>query len=542
MAVNLFGFRIGRPDEEEKQQEQIKSFAPPSLDDGSMEIAPGGVYGTYVDLEGTAKSEGELVTRYREMALQPECDSAIDDVVNEAIVSDEKEDPVEINLDDLEFSESLKNKIREEFEQVLNLLDFSNNCYDLFRKWYIDGRLYHHIMIDDKNPRAGIKELRYVDPRRIRKVRESKRQKDQKQNAMIHKGYNEYYLYNAKGLTTSQQGLKISPDSISYCHSGLSDNRNKMILSFLHKAIKPLNQLRMLEDAVVIYRLARAPERRIFYIDVGNLPKMKAEQYLRDMMVKHKNKLVYDAQTGEVRDDRKFMTMLEDFWLPRREGGRGTEITTLPGGQNLGEMEDVDYFRRKLYKSLNVPITRMEAENQFNLGRASEITRDELKFSKFVKRLRLRFANLFLNVLEVQLALKGITTRKEFREDIKNKIYFDFADDNHFAELKYSEMMRERLTLLRDVDEYVGKYYSTEYVRKYVLRQSEDDIQDIDKQISAEGSDQEDNMDQEDDQQETFTPVANVEPFVPREMTEEDHRLVKAMSKLTDDLLEDTNE
>jgi hypothetical protein len=269
---------------------------------------------------------------------------------------------------------------------------------------------------------------------------------------------------------------------------------------------------------------------------------MKAEQYLRDMMVKHKNKLVYDAQTGEVRDDRKFMTMLEDFWLPRREGGRGTEITTLPGGQNLGEMEDVDYFRRKLYKSLNVPITRMEAENQFNLGRASEITRDELKFSKFVKRLRLRFANLFLNVLEVQLALKGITTRKEFREDLRNKIYFDFADDNHFAELKYSEMMRERLTLLRDVDEYVGKYYSTEYVRKYVLRQSEDDIQDIDKQISAEGSDQEDNMDQEDDQQETFTPVANVEPFVPREMTEEDHRLVKAMSKLTDDLLEDTNE
>ena len=541
MAVNLFGFRIGRPEEEEKQQEQVKSFAPPSLDDGSMEIAPGGVYGTYVDLEGTAKTEGELVTRYREMALQPECDSAIDDVVNEAIVSDEKEDPVEINLDDLEFSESLKNKIREEFEQVLNLLDFNNNCYDLFRKWYIDGRLYHHIMIDDKNPRAGIKELRYVDPRRIRKVRESKRQKDQKQNAMIHKGYNEYYLYNAKGLTTSQQGLKISPDSISYCHSGLPDNRNKMILSFLHKAIKPLNQLRMLEDAVVIYRLARAPERRIFYIDVGNLPKMKAEQYLRDMMVKHKNKLVYDAQTGEVRDDRKFMTMLEDFWLPRREGGRGTEITTLPGGQNLGEMEDVDYFRRKLYKALNVPITRMEAENQFNLGRASEITRDELKFSKFVKRLRLRFSNLFLNILEIQLALKGITTRKEFKEEMKNKIYFDFADDNHFAELKYSEMMRERLTLLRDVDEYVGKYYSSEYVRKYVLRQSEDDIQDIDKQISAEGSDQEDDEDMA-PQEESIVPVANVQPFVPREMTEEDKKLVDAMSKLTDDLLEDKDE
>ena len=540
MAVNLFGFRIGRPEEEEKQQETIKSFAPPALEDGSMEIAPGGVYGTYVDLEGTAKTEGELVTRYREMSLQPECDSAIDDVVNEAIVSDEKEDPVEINLDDLEYSESLKNKIREEFEEILQLLDFNNNCYDLFRKWYIDGRLYHHIMIDDKNPRAGIQELRYIDPRRIRKVRESKRTKDVKQNTMIHKGYNEYYLYNAKGLTTSQQGLKISPDSICYVHSGLTDHRNKMVLSYLHKAIKPLNQLRMLEDATVIYRLARAPERRIFYIDVGNLPKMKAEQYLRDMMVKHKNKLVYDAQTGEVRDDRKFMTMLEDFWLPRREGGRGTEITTLAGGQNLGEMEDVDYFRRKLYKSLNVPITRMEAENQFNLGRASEITRDELKFSKFVKRLRLRFSHLFLNILEIQLVLKGITTRKEFKEEMKNRIFFDFADDNHFAELKYSEMMRERITLLRDVDEYVGKYYSTEYVRKYVLRQSENDIEEIDKQISAEGSDQED--DDMEPQEESITPVANVEPFVPREMTEEDKRLVDAMSKLTDDLLEDRDE
>ena len=541
MAVNLFGFRIGRPEEEEKQQEQIKSFAPPALEDGSMEIAPGGVYGTYVDLEGTAKTEGELVTRYREMSLQPECDSAIDDVVNEAIVSDEKEDPVEINLDDLEYSESLKNKIREEFDEILQLLDFNSNCYDLFRKWYIDGRLYHHIMIDDKNPRAGIKELRYIDPRRIRKVRESKRSKDVKQNAMIHKGYNEYYLYNAKGLTTSQQGLKISPDSICYVHSGLTDHRNKMVLSYLHKAIKPLNQLRMLEDATVIYRLARAPERRIFYIDVGNLPKMKAEEYLRDMMVKHKNKLVYDAQTGEVRDDRKFMTMLEDFWLPRRDGGRGTEITTLPGGQNLGEMEDVDYFRRKLYKSLNVPVTRMEAENQFNLGRASEITRDELKFSKFVKRLRLRFSHLFLNILEIQLALKGITTRKEFKEEMRNKIFFDFADDNHFAELKYSEMMRERITLLRDVDEYVGKYYSTEYVRKYVLRQSEEDIEEIDKQISAEGSDQEDDEDMA-PQEESIAPVANVEPFVPREMTEEDKKLVDAMSKLTDDLLEDRDE
>ena len=545
MAVNLFGFRIGRPEaEEEKQNENIKSFAPPNIDDGSMEIAPGGVYGTYVDLEASAKTEGELVTRYREMALQPECDSAIDDIVNEAIVMHDHKGPVEINLDKIDYGESVKKKIREEFEELLKMLDFSNIAYDTFRKFYIDGRLYYHIMIDETAPRQGIKELRYIDPRRIRKVRETKRKKDQKVNTMVHRGYNEYYLYNPRGLTTSTQGLKIAKDSICYVHSGLLDNRNKMVLSYLHKAIKPLNQLRMLEDATVIYRLARAPERRIFYIDVGNLPKMKAEQYLRDMMVKHKNKLVYDAQTGEVRDDRKFMTMLEDFWLPRREGGRGTEITTLPGGQNLGEMEDVDYFRRKLYKALNVPVTRMEAENQFNLGRASEITRDEMKFQKFVNRLRTRFTILFDNLLEVQLVLKGVTTREEWK-DIKNDIYYEFAEDNHFAELKYSELMRERLSLLRDIDEYTGKYFSQEYIRKFVLRQSEDDIEEIDKQIAQEEptEDEEDqNMDEPDQQEELYTPVANVEPFVPREMTEDDRRLVESMSKLTDDLLEEDDE
>ena len=545
MAVNLFGFKIGRPEDDAKKDENVKSFTPPHTEDGSLEIAPGGVYGTYVDLEGSAKSEGELVTRYREMSLQPECDAAIDDVVNEAIVNDEKEQPVEINLDDLEYSDSVKEKIREEFHNILTLLDFNNTCYDLFRKWYIDGRLYHHIMINDKNPRAGIVELRYIDPRRIRKVREAKKSKDFKNNVMVHKSYQEYYLYNAKGLTTSNQGLKISPDSISYCHSGLTDHRHKMVLSYLHKAIKPLNQLRMLEDAVVIYRLARAPERRIFYIDVGNLPKMKAEQYLRDMMTRHKNKLVYDAQTGEVRDDRKFMTMLEDFWLPRREGGRGTEITTLAGGQNLGEMEDVDYFRRKLFKALNVPVTRMEAENQFNLGRASEITRDELKFSKFVKRLRLRFSHLFIRLLEIQLALKGITTRKEFMEEMCNKIYFDFAEDNHFAELKASEVMTERLRLLGDIDQYVGKYFSTKYIREKVLHQSEEDIEQIDKEIEIEGSD-EDDMPQDDQVEEQIKPVANVEPFVPREMNEEDRKLVEKMTSILDsstkDLLEGEDE
>ena len=450
--MELFGFEVARKKEE--KQENLPSIVSPTQDDGSIEIAPGGAYGTYVDLEGKAKNEGELVTKYRQMALQPECESAVQDVVNETIVMDQDDPPVQIVLDNVEFPESIKKKIREEYEHILKLLDFNNIAYDTFRKWYVDGRLYHHIVIDEKNPRVGIKDLRYIDPRKIRKIREPIKEKDKRTGTTVYKGMNEYYIYNAGGITTANQaqGVKIAKDAISYCHSGLLDDRNSMVYSHLHKAIKPLNQLRMLEDAVVIYRLARAPERRVFYIDVGNLPKMKAEQYMRDMMVKHKNKLIYDATTGEVRDDRKFMTMLEDFWLPRREGGRGTEITTLPGGQSLGEMDDVDYFRRKLYKSLNVPVTRMEAENQFNLGRASEITRDELKFSKFVKRLRLRFSHLFLNILEIQLALKGITTRKEFKEEMRNRIFFDFADDNHFAELKYSEMMRERITLLRDVD------------------------------------------------------------------------------------------
>jgi hypothetical protein len=434
--AELFGFTIARKKQED-QQENLPSIVSPTQEDGAIEIAPGGAYGTYVDLEGKAKNEGELVTKYRQMALQPECDSAVQDVVNEAIVVTEDSGPVEIVLDKLDYPENIKKKIHEEFEAIMKLLDFNNNAYDLFRKWYVDGRLYHHIVIDEKNPRQGIKDLRYIDPRKIRKIKEALKEKDARTGATVFKGMNEYYLYNAGGVNSSNQaqGVKIAKDSISYCHSGLLDERNSMIYSYLHKAIKPLNQLRMLEDAVVIYRLARAPERRVFYIDVGNLPKMKAEQYMRDMMVKHKNKLIYDASTGEVRDDRKFMTMLEDFWLPRREGGRGTEITTLPGGQSLGEMDDVDYFRRKLYKSLNVPITRMDAENQFNLGRASEITRDELKFNKFVMRLRNRFSILFSDLLEIQLALKGVITRGEWKE-MKQDIYYDFQEDNHFTELK----------------------------------------------------------------------------------------------------------
>ena len=537
--AELFGFTIARKKQEQEQQ-NLPSIVSPTQEDGSIEVAPGGAYGTYIDLEGKAKNEGDLVTKYREMAIQPECDSAIQDIVNEAIIVDEQDGPVEIVLDKLDYTESIKNKIREEFEYLLKLLNFNNNAYDIFRKWYIDGRLYYNIVIDEKNPRSGIKDLRYIDPRKIRKIREPIKEKDPRTGATVYKGMNEYYLYNPQGITTQNQsqGVKIAKDSICYVHSGITDNRNSLIYSHLHKAIKPLNQLRMLEDAVVVYRLARAPERRVFYIDVGNLPKMKAEQYLRDMMVKHKNKLTYDAATGEVRDDRKFMTMLEDFWLPRREGGRGTEITTLGGGQNLGEMEDVDYFRRKLYKSLNVPVTRMEAENQFNLGRASEITRDELKFNKFIMRLRNRFSELFDEILEIHLALKGITTRAEWQE-MKQEVYYDFMEDNHFTELKETEIMTERLRLLGDIDQYVGKYFSEEWVRKNVLRMSEDDIEDIEKQIDQEGGDESDSEDEVDAQPpEENTTEAFVEEFVPpKEMTEEEKILIDKMTKVLDDVL-----
>ena len=541
MAIDLFGFTIGRKEEIEKlKSDNLKSFVPPQDNDGALEIAPGGVYGTYVDLEGTAKSEAELVTRYREMSTQPEADLAIDDIVNEAIVYNEKDPAVSIVLDDLKVSNSIKTRIRSEFDKVLRLLHFTTNAYEVFRRWYIDGRLYYHIVIDEKNPRDGIQELRQVDPRKIRKVKQPVKSKDDKMNAIITKGYIEYYIYHPRGINRSNQGLKISKDSVIFCHTGLLDNRMAMVLGHLHKAIKPLNQLRMLEDATVIYRLARAPERRIFYIDVGNLPKMKAEQYLRDMMVKHKNKLVYDAQTGEVRDDRKFMTMLEDFWLPRREGGRSTEITTLPGGQNLGEMEDVEYFKKKLYKALNVPISRMEPESNFNLGRASEITRDELKFTKFVARLRNRFTQLFDNILETQLILTGVTSRKEWHE-MREHIHYDFLEDNHFSELKYSEIMGDRLRLLGEVDSYVGKYFSKQYVRSHVLRMTEDEIADEDKQMDVEEREEPDEdmpndqqapeQEQEPEQQESFQ-AANT-------ISEEEKTLVNKMTKIMETHLED---
>lgn len=498
MAIELFGFKIGKEDPKQDKP-TIKTFAPPENLDGAVTVNEGGVFGTTVDLDGTAKTESALITRYRDMAYQPECEKAIDDIINECIVLDSHENIVDIILDDVDtVSESIKKRIVEEFDEVLDLLNFSSRGYEIFKNWYVDGRIYYHIMIDDQKPKEGIQEVRYIDPRKIKKVRAEKRKTAQQvsDKNVIAKRYNEYFIYSPKGVSAGNQGVKISTDSIAYCHSGLLDQKNSMVLSHIHKAIKPLNQLRMLEDATVIYRLARAPERRIFYIDVGNLPKAKAEQYLRDMMIKHKNKLVYDANTGEVRDDRKFLTMLEDYWLPRREGGRGTEISTLPGGQNLGEIEDVLYFRRKLYEALNVPFSRMETEAQFNLGRSSEITRDEVKFAKFVGRLRMRFSELFTALLEKQLLLKGVITKEEWKE-IKNKIYYDFQEDNHFSELKEAEVLQNRINIIRDLDEFVGKYYSQEWVRKNVLYQTEEEIEEIDKQIEAEGSDE----DMEDDEQ-----------------------------------------
>ncbi len=484
MAIKLFGYKIGK---DEPEKDNLKSFVPPTEDDGSVSIMGGGIYGTYIDLEGQIRNDADLIKKYREMAIQPECDAAIDDIVNEAIVFQDNDYPVQINLEKLQQPESIKKKIKEEYEHVMKLLDFNNQGYDIFRRWYVDGKLYYHMVIDEKNARQGLKEIRYVDPRKIRKVRELQKDKlNLVQAEPAIKKPVEYYVFSEKGFAKdANQGLKISTDSICYVHSGVSDKDGKVIISHLHKAIKPLNQLRMLEDATVIYRISRAPERRIFYIDVGNLPKIKAEQYLREIMQKYKNKLVYDAQTGEIRDDRRFQTMLEDFWLPRREGGKGTEITTLPGGQNLGQIEDVQYFQEKFYKSLNVPISRLKSDTGFSLGRASEITRDELKFSKFIARLRLRFSHLFDRLLETQLLLKGVCTRAEWLQ-LKEEISYNFQSDVHFTEMKEAELMKERIAILTDLDQFVGKYISRKYVRTKVLRQTEDEMEQIDKEMEEE--------------------------------------------------------
>jgi len=489
----LFGFQITNEKikKQEGQQDEKniteKSFALPQNDDGAVTLQTGAYFGTYVDLEGVVRNEIELITRYREMAMQPELETAIDDIVNEAIVMQGHTQPLTINLDDLKQPDAIKKKIREEFSGILKMLNFGNMGSELFRRWYIDGRMFYHVIIDESQPREGIKELRYIDPRRIRKVREIQKTKDQATAADIIRTVREYYLYNERGIigAHSNLGMRIASDSVINVNSGLMDSRRAMVLSYLHKAIKPLNQLRMVEDATVIYRLSRAPERRVFYIDVGNLPKVKAEQYLRDLMVKYRNKLVYDSNTGEIRDDRKHLSMLEDFWLPRREGGKGTEIQTLPGGQNLGEMEDVKYFERKLYKSLSIPISRLEMQQGFSIGRTSEITRDELKFSKFVFRLRNKFSTLFDEALRVQLSLKGICTLEEWN-DFKENIYYDFITDNNFDELKKAELIQNRIGVLSQADPYIGKYFSTLWVRKNILNQTDEEILDIDGQIQNE--------------------------------------------------------
>jgi hypothetical protein len=486
---SLFGFTISRS-KDQLSNETEKSFTPPGNDDGALTITSAAYYGTYVDLDGTAKNEVELISRYREMAMQPEIESAIDDIVNEAICQDDDGTITKIVLDKLEQPEKIKKAIKSEFASILKLLNYQNMAQDIFRRYYIDGKMYYHIIIDRENPAAGIKELRYIDPRKLRKVREVKKQKDESTGVETMNVINEYYIYNDKVTSGSSSnygpvGVRITTDSIISVVSGLMDSRRAVVLSYLHKAIKPLNQLRMIEDATVIYRISRAPERRIFYIDVGNLPKLKAEQYLRDIMVKYKNKLVYDANTGEVRDDRKFLSMMEDFWLPRREGGKGTEITTLPGGQNLGELEDVKYFQKKLYGALSVPVSRLEPNQGFSIGRVAEVTRDELKFTKFVDRLRSKFSNVFDQALRVQCVLKGICTAEEW-DDFKESIFYDFIKDNNFSELKDAELMKERLTLLGSVDPYTGRYFSQSWIQRNVLRLNDDEIVSMQKEIDKE--------------------------------------------------------
>jgi len=487
---SLFGFTIARnKDEETKSVEQ--SFTPPANDDGALTITSAAYYGTYVDLDGTSKNDVELISRYREMAMQPEIESAIDDIIGEAICQDDDGKIIKIILDDLKQPDKIKNAIRAEFNTVLRLLNYNNMAQDIFRRYYVDGRMFYHIIIDRTKPMEGIKELRYIDPRKLRKIREVKKQKDERTGVEMMDLINEYYIFNDKVTTGSSQnfgpvGVRITVDSIISVVSGLMDSRRAMVLSYLHKAIKPLNQLRMIEDATVIYRISRAPERRIFYIDVGNLPKLKAEQYLRDIMVKYKNKLVYDASTGEVRDDRKHLSMLEDFWLPRREGGKGTEITTLPGGQNLGELEDVKYFEKKLYKALNVPVSRLNPETSgFSLGRSNEITRDELKFAKFVDRLRNKFSDMFDQAMRIQCVLKGICTNEEW-DEFKENIHYDFIRDNNFSELKEAELMTNRLTLLQSVDPYTGRYFSQSWIQRNVLRLSDDEIKAMEGEIADE--------------------------------------------------------
>jgi hypothetical protein len=491
MPIELFGFNFGKKKEQKDSEETPKSFVAPDSYDGAFTVEAGGFFGTYVDFAGSIKDENQLINRYRSLALYPECDSAIEDIINEAIVLDEINSVVDVGLDGVSLSDNIKSKITSEFKNILHILDFKNRGHEIFRRWYIDSKVYYHIIIDNSNPAKGIQELRPIDPVKIKKIRKVETKQsttDQSAVPLVNK-VEEFFVYTNTDkdsiYQTTGSGIKIHPDSIIYAHSGTVDSASKKVVGYLQKALRPLNMLRQIEDAVVIYRISRAPERRIFYIDVGNLPKHKAEQYLRGIMNKYRNKLVYDSATGEVRDDRNHLHMLEDFWLPRREGGKGTEIQTLSGGENLGEMDDVDYLLRKLYKSLNVPLSRLESENGFNMGRSAEITRDEVKFYKFIDRLQKRFSGLFLSILRIQLLSKGILTENDWNR-VKQDISFMWNRDNYFSELKENELIKERLDMLNVLNEYIGRYYSVEWVRENILKQNQEEMEEMDKQIQKE--------------------------------------------------------
>ncbi len=502
--MKLFGFNIER-----ERKPDLPALSFPENQEGAIEAtSAGGAFASYLDLEAVAKTDADLIMKYREMAEHPECDMAIENIIQEAIVTNQSRNPVDLDLTHTDLSKNLQDRISEEFDIILKLLDFNNQAYDIFKRWYIEGRIFYHVMVDPKEIEKGIQELRLIDSFKIKKVRQIIPDTQAAPGVFKLPQFEEYYLFNEKGLVTpSQMGVKVAPDSMIMAHSGIMTRDKKFVVSHLHKAIKGLNQLRMLEDAVVIYRIARAPERRIFYIDVGNLPKQKAEQYLKDIMTRYKNKLVYDASSGEIKDDRRHQSMLEDYWLPRREGGRGTEISTLPGGQNLGEMEDVDYFRRKLYQSLNVPLSRLEADTPFVLGRASEISRDELKFSRFIDRIRIRFSHLFFQIMEKQLILKNVIHTSEWPK-LKETIRFNYAMDNHFAELKEQELMADRFNMMRDAEDLVGNYYSKQFVKDRILRLTPEEQKRIEKEIKKEEKEAESDGDQ-------YPPQSGMPPAVP---------------------------
>jgi hypothetical protein len=499
LEFSIFGFDVKRNKKASDIITDNPSFVPPEADDGSAIINAGGYFGTYLDVEGNIKNESDLIRRYREIAMYADVDNAIEDIVNESIVKSKEGVIVKLNLEDLkeDLSDNIRGMIADEFTNVLKLLNFSLRAHEIYRRWYVDGRLYYHKIIDPSKPNEGLKELRFIDPRKIKKIREVKKQRDPKTNAEIVTDVKEYYIFNEKGLiasspgqagTLTAQGLKIAPEAVCYVPSGYVDIDKNIVLSYLHKAIKPVNQLRMVEDSLVIYRLARAPERRVFYIDIGNLPKIKAEQYMKDIMAKYRNKMVYDANTGEIRDDKKYLSMLEDFWLPRREGGRGTEIDTLKGGDNLSQIDDIQYFQKKLYQALNVPLSRLLPDQPFNFARGQEISRDEIKFSKFIDRLRNRFGELFNDLLKTQLVAKRILSEDDWKE-IRDRVRFDFVQDIFYSEITDLEIERQRVELLTEMQPFVGTYYSRAWVRKHVLRQSEEDVIQLDKEMAAEQQD-----------------------------------------------------